>query len=63
MTQKSPKLDSRTIVRIAALAGVDPRTAAKHALSDPTVPINPRGGSLVARDAVHRAAQQLGVRR
>jgi hypothetical protein len=58
-----PKIDRQTAIKIAAFAGVDPRTAAKYALSDPRERIGTKAGALTVRAAVHRAAEQLGVRR
>ena len=55
------QLDRATILHIAAIAGVDPRTAARHA-ANPSAPVSPKGGGMIARAAVRRAAEQLGVR-
>jgi hypothetical protein len=53
MSQK--KHDFRTVIRVAAQAGVSPRTAAKH-LSGAALE-----RSSLARDAVVKAARELGV--
>lgn len=58
-----PRIDRQTAIRIAAAAGVDPRTAAKYALSDARERIGTKAGARTVRAAVHQAARQLGVRR
>jgi hypothetical protein len=56
------KLDRRIVIRIAAAAGVDPKTAKKYAFADPAASIDRRGGAEKNRDAVVLAARALGVR-
>jgi DNA-binding LacI/PurR family transcriptional regulator len=46
----------RDVVRVAAAAGVTPKTAAKHLGGEPG------SYSTIARDAVLKAAAELGVR-
>lgn len=54
MSDKS--VSYRDVVRVAAAAGVTPKTAAKHLAH------GPGAYATAARDAVLRAAAELGVR-
>lgn len=58
--QTTPKIDRKTLIRIAALSDTDPRTVARHLYTPPDAPL-PRGGAYIARAAVHRAAASMGL--
>lgn len=51
--------DPRVVIRVAAQAGVDPKTARKY-LRNPTPP-NPKGGGLRTYAVVMTAARELGI--
>jgi len=57
------KIDRQMAIKIAAFAGVDPRSAQRYVFSDEREKIGTKGGALVVRAAVIRAARELGIRR
>jgi hypothetical protein len=60
MANEQPIITRQTVIRVAAWAGVDPKTAARH-LKAPNAPLTRRGGGHHTRQLVLRAARELGV--